>query len=177
MHRLAAEPDSRAVRSPGFRLEVDVVERVVLTVEARGRLGPDGLPRSKVLVEQSAALPELDAERLVLLFVPAHCRLHDEPTLGEDVERAELARKYERMPQRRDDCAGSESHSRRRSGDRRQEDQGRRPRHRRVLVPRHRVVARVAHHAVGAGTRAEDDVLTHHRRVEASLLRDDGQLD
>ena len=93
MYRLAAEPDSRPVGSPGLRLEVDVVERVVLTVEARGRARPDGLPRSKVLVEQSAALPELDAERLVLLFVPAHRRLHDKSALGEDVERAELARK------------------------------------------------------------------------------------
>ena len=38
----------RPVRSPRLRLEIDVVEGVVLTVEACRRAGPDGLPGGEV---------------------------------------------------------------------------------------------------------------------------------
>ena len=97
----------RPVGPPGLRLEVHVVEGVVLAVEARGRAGPHGLPRGEVLVEQRAAPLEGDAERLVLVPVPADRRLHDEPALREEVERAELA------------CAGAAGGARARSRRRR----------------------------------------------------------
>ena len=116
-------------------------------------------------------------ERLVLVAVPADGRLHDEAALGEEVERAELAREQERMAQRRDHGARSEPHPGRRSGDRREQDERARPRHRRILVPGHRVVAGIPHDPVGSGARAEHDVLAHHHRVEAGLLGDDRHLD
>ena len=148
MHRLAAEPEARPVRAPGLRLEVDVLVGVVLAGERGGRVAPEPLPRGELLVEQGAAPAERDAERLVLVPVPADGRLHDEAALGEQVERAELAREQQRVPQRRDHGAGGEPQAGRHGGDRREEDERARPRHRRILVPRHRVVARVAHDPV-----------------------------
>ena len=122
-------------------------------------------------------LRERNAERLVLVAVPAHGRLHDEASLREQVERAELAREQQRMPQRCDHRARGEPQPRRRSGDRRQQDERARPRHRRILVARERVVARVAHDPVRPGARAEDDVLADHDGVEPGVLGDDGHLD
>ena len=177
VHRFAAEPQARPVGPPRLRLEVDVLEGVVLAGERRRRVAPEAFPRCEVLVEQGAALAERDAERLVLVTVPAHRRLHDEAALREEVERAELAREQQRMAQRRDHRAGGEPEPRRRGGDRREQHERARPRHRRILVSRHRVVARVAHDPVRAGARAEDDVLADHDGVEAGVLGDDGHLD
>ena len=92
-----------------------------------------------------AALRERHAERVVLVAVPADRRLDDEPALVEQVERAELAGEQQRVAQRGDHGPGGEPHARRRGGDRREQDERARPGHRRVLVPRHRVVARVPH--------------------------------
>ena len=46
-----------------------------------------------------------------------------------------------------------------------------------ILVPGHRVVARVPHDPLGPGARAEHDVLAHHDRVEAGVFGDSGHLD
>ena len=145
--------------------------------QTRGRVPPEPFPRGEMLVEQGAAPVERDAERLVLVAVPAHGRLHDEAAFGEQVERAELACEQERVPQRRDHRTGGEPQSGRHGGDRREEDERARPGHRRILVPRHRVVPRVAHDPARPGARAEHDVLAHHHGVEPRLLRDDGHLD
>ena len=61
-----------------------------------------------MLVEEGAALGERHPERLVLVAVPADGGLDDEPALGEEVERAELAGEQQRMAQRRDHGARGE---------------------------------------------------------------------
>ncbi len=103
-------------------------ERVVLAREARGRVPPERLPRGEVLVEQPPSALERHAECLVLLAVPAHGRLHDQSPLGEEVERPELAREQERMPQRREHGERAEPDPRRRCGDRREQDERAGPR-------------------------------------------------
>ena len=124
-----------------------------------------------MLVEQRASGGERDTERGVLRLVPAHGGLDHEAPLGEQIERREVLREQERMPQRRDDRRRGEPEPRRGGGDRREEDERAGPRHRRVLVSGKRVVARVRHQPAGAGARAEYDVLAHHDRVEAGVLR------
>ena len=110
MHRLAAEPQPRPVRTPRLGLEVHVLVGVVLAGERGGRVAPEALPGGEVLVEERAALRERHAERLVLVAVPADRRLDDEAALGEEVERAELAGEQERMAQRRDHGTRGEPH-------------------------------------------------------------------
>ena len=74
------------------------------------------------------------------------------------------------MAERRDDRRRGEPQRGRGGGDGREEDEGARPRHRRVLVAGERVVPRVRHEAVGIGAPAEDDVLADHHGVEAGVL-------
>ena len=99
VHGLAAEPQPRPVRTPRLRLEVDVLVGVVLAGERGGGVAPEPLPGGEMLVEQRTALAERDAERLVFVPVPADGRLDDEAPLGEQVERAELAREEQRVAQ------------------------------------------------------------------------------
>ena len=102
VQRHAAEPHPRPLRPERLRLEVHVVEREVPALERRGRLLPRALHRHQLLVEDGAALVERHAERLVLVLVPRHGRLHDEAPLGQQVERRELLGEQQRMAQRRD---------------------------------------------------------------------------
>ena len=129
-----------------------------------------------MLVEEPPALFEGNAERFVLVAVPADGRLHDEPALAEDVERAELLGEQERVAERRDHGARRQPQARRGGSDRGEQHDRARPRHRRILIAGQRVVARVAHHAVRTCTRAQHDVLAHHHRVEPRPLGDDRHL-
>ena len=129
-------------------------------------------PRPQVLVEDAPRLPNGTPSAVVLVPVPADGRLHDETTFREQVERAELTREQQRVAERGDHGAGGEPHPRRRGGDRGEQHERARPRHRGILVPRQRVVAGVAHDPVRPGARAEDDVLADHHRVEAGFLGD-----
>ena len=174
MHRLAAEPQRRALRPERLGLEPDVGEAVVAALERRRRVAPEHLPGRQVLVEQLAAALERHPERLVLGPVPAHRRLDDQAALGQQVERRELLGEQQRVPERRDDRARDQPEPRRRRRDRAQQRERVRPRRRRVLVPGQRVVARVLGHPAGVRPRTEHDVLAHHHRVEPGLLGLDG---
>ena len=171
VQRARAEPESHALGAQWLRLEPHVLERVEPPRERHRRRLPGRLPRGQVLVEQRAAVGEGDAERAVLGLVPADGGEDDEAAPGEEVERREILREQQRVPERRDDRGRGEPERRRRGGDRREEDERARPRHRRVLVAGERVVARVRHRAVRVRAPAEDDVLAHHHRVEAGVLR------
>ena len=174
MQRLPAEPHARPVRPEGLRLEVDVREPEVLPGVGRRRVAPGRRHRLQLLVEDRAALVERHAERLVLLLVPAHGRLHDEAALAQQVERRELLGEQQRVAQRVDDCRQRDAQARRRGGDGRRQHERVRPGRGRVLVAGRRVVARVAHDAVRTRGRAEHDVLAEHHRVDPRRLGIDG---
>ena len=67
----------------------------------------------------AAALVERHAEGVVLLLVPAHRRLDDEPALAEQVERPQLLRQQQRVAQRGDDGRQRDAQARGRRRDRR----------------------------------------------------------
>ena len=81
------------------------------------------------------------------------------------------------MTERRDDRRRREAEPGRRRRDRREEDERAGPRHRRVLIPGKRVLARVGHEAVRVGASAEHDMLAEHDRIEAGLLGLHGHAD
>ena len=113
---------------------------------------------------------ERHAERGVLLAMPAHRRLDDEPTLGQQVERRELVGEQQRVAQRRDDCRGDQPQPGRDRGDRAHQDDRVGPRRVRVLVARRRVVARIIGTAAGARRGPEHDVLAQHHPVDPRVL-------
>ena len=65
-----------------------------------------GLP--VLSAEQGAAMRERHTERTVLGLVPAHRREDDETSLREEIERREVFREEQRVPQGCDDRRGSE---------------------------------------------------------------------
>ena len=174
MQRLPAEPHARPLGPEGLGLEVDVREAEVLARVGRGRVAPGRRHRLQLLVEDRAALVERHAERLVLLLVPAHRRLHDEAPLAQQVERRELLGQQQRVPQREDHRGQRDAQPRRRGRDRGGQHDRVRPGRGRILVARRGVVARVAHDPAGARGRAEHDVLAEHDRVDARRLGLDG---
>ena len=177
MERASSEPEHGAPGTVGLRLEVHVVEAVVGAGEGGGRVPPEHLPGGEMLVEKSAAGSPGNAEGLVLRLVPAHDRLDDEPSLGEQVERRKLLREQQWVPERHDDRSGDQPQPSGRRGDRAEQYHRAGPGSRRILVSRERVVARVGHQAVGVGARAEHHVLAEHDRVETRLLRLDRHPD
>ena len=130
-----------------LRLEVDVGEAEVAAREGGRRVAPGRRHGLELLVEDRAALVERHAERLVLLLVPAHGRLHDQAALAQQVERRELLGEQQRMPQRRDHGGQRDAQPRRRRGDGGRQHDRVGPRRGRILVAGRRVVARVAHDA------------------------------
>ena len=174
VQRLPAEPHARPVRPEGLRLEVDVGEAEVASLVGRRRVAPGGGHGLELLVEDGAAPVERHAERLVLLLVPAHGRLDDEPPLAQQVERRQLLGEQQRMAQREDDRRQRDAQARRGGRDGRGQHERVGPRRRRILVAGRGVVARVAHDAVGARGRAEHDVLAEHHRVDPRRLGLDG---
>ena len=62
-----------------------------------------------MLVEQGAAPAERDTEGGVLVAMPADRRLHDQSALRDEVERPQLAREEQRVPQGSDHRAGREA--------------------------------------------------------------------
>ena len=131
---------------------------------------PQHRPGRQVLVQQRAPLAERDAERLVLVRQPGHGRLHDQAPAAEQVQRTQLAREEQRVPQRGDDGAGHQADPLGHRGDRGQQDQRAGPGGGRVLVAGQGVLARVGHQPGGARGRAQRDVLADHHRVEAGVL-------
>src|SRR5690242_8058181 len=88
----AAEPQVRATRAGGRWLDPDGAERVVLPVMVHWRATPGFGPDLELLVQDLAALAERDAERVVLVPVPAHGGLHDEPPAAQPVQRGQVLR-------------------------------------------------------------------------------------
>ena len=134
-------PRAGTAWAPGRR------RRTIATAgERRRRRRPERAPRGQVLVEELAPPLERHPERLVLLAVPAHRRLHDEAPLAQQVERRELVREQDRMAQRRDDRGGDQPQPGRRRRDGAHQDDRVGPGRRGILVaraPRNRAGSRV----------------------------------
>ena len=174
VQRLPAEPHARPVPPERLRLEVDVCEAEVASLVGRGSVAPGGCHGLELLVEDGAATVERHAECLVLLLVPTHGRLDDQPPLAEQVERRQLLGEQQRVAQREDDGRQRDAQARRGCRNGRGEDERVGPRSRRILVAGCGVVARVAHDPFGARGRAEHDVLAEHHRVDPRRLGLDG---
>ena len=175
-HPLAAEPEGRPVGSVRSWLEPDVREGEARPVVA-DRVGPPGTRKDvQLLVEDLAALAERHSEGAVLAPTPADGGQHDEPTLGQQVERPELLGEQQRMPKRRDDRAGDDPQSLGRLRDGGHHDEAVRPGVVGWLVPRGRVVAGVLHRACRPGVGSEDDVLAEHHAIDAMPLSLDGHV-
>ncbi len=172
--RHAAEPQPRTLGAVRLRLEVDVLEPIVATSERSWTRTPQRPPRHQVLVEQFATALERDAERRVLLAVPAHRRLDNEPPLAQKVERGELVGEQDRVPQRRDDRRADQPQPGRDRRDRAHEHDRVGPRRVGVLVSRSGVVARVRRTAKRPCGRPEHDVLAQHHTVDPGVLGFDG---
>ena len=114
---------------------------------------------------------ERNPERVVLGSVPAHGRLHDQPSPRQEIERGQVLRQQQRMPERRDDRAGHQPEPGGHGRDGREQHERTRPGRHRVLVAGQRVIPRVRGKAVGVRARSEHHVLADHHRVEPGMFR------
>src|SRR5262249_53749207 len=83
VHGRAAEPQRRPARPERLRLDPHVAEPVMPPAKAHGGGGPGSRPNLELLVENVTSALERDAQRLVLIPVPADRGLHDEPAVAE----------------------------------------------------------------------------------------------
>src|SRR5206468_1895042 len=124
-------------------LDPDGPERVMLPAVAGWRAVPGFGPDLELLVQDLPALAERDAEGVVLVPVPAHRGLDHEPPAAEPVQRGQVLRGGQRVPQRADQSPGDEPDPGGGGGDRAEQDQRAGPRGGRVLVAGQRVGPRI----------------------------------
>ena len=155
VHVLAAEPHVRSLGTPALRLDVDVLEGVVVPVEGGGGLAPDEAHDRELLIEDPAALAERHPHGGVLRLEPRHRRLHDQTPLAQQIEGGELRRGVERMAQGIDERREGDAEPCRARGDGARQDDRIWPGRQRILIPGRRVVARVGHASGCSGLRGE----------------------
>ncbi len=102
-----ADPDRDLVR--GLRQHADLVELVVLAVEARGVVTPARAQQVDDLVGRAAAVVEVVPERDELGFRPSHADGDREPTVAQAVEARERVRELERVVLRQHEHARAEA--------------------------------------------------------------------
>src|SRR5690242_13064368 len=177
MQARAAEPQRGAAGPGRLRFHPYRTERVAFPAVLHRRAPPGSSPDRELLVQDHPALGERDAQGGVLVPVPAHRGLDHEPPAAQPVQRGQLLRAGQRVPQRADQRAGDQPDPGGGGGDRAEQDERARPRRGRVLVAGQRVVPRVLRAPGLVRRRPEDDVLADHDRVEPGPFGLDGELD
>jgi hypothetical protein len=74
-------------------------------VKGDRRRRPHLTPDVELFIENLAASMKVHAQGGVFVAVPAHRWEYDQSTVAQEIERAEILRRDERMSKRRDNCA------------------------------------------------------------------------